>query len=280
MRRAAVLAAVALLAAPGAAAAAHGVGLRTFRFVDRTRQARYRTGAVRPRVLATAVRYPLTGQPPFPLVVFVHGFAVSPSAYGALLDAWARAGYVVAAPAFPLESPAAPGGPDESDLVHEPADIRFVITQLLGGAVRRLVDPHRVAVAGQSDGGVAAFASAYDAGYRDPRIDAAIVMSGAQLAGARVGAANGRPLLAVQGTADPINRPGNTRALFALVGRPKFLLWLIGAVHLQPYTTDLRYRAVVARATLAFLDRVLRGGSQRPLLEAADRGLARLVSDP
>jgi fermentation-respiration switch protein FrsA (DUF1100 family) len=223
----------------------------------------------------TTVRYPLARRAPFPLVVFAHGFAVAPSAYAALLDAWARAGYVVAAPVFPLESPTAPGGPDESDLVHEPADIRFVITQLLNGPLRRLVDPHRIAVAGQSDGGVAALAAALDAGFRDPRIGAAVILSGAQLPGARVAAA--RPLLAVQGTADTINRPGNTRTFFAQARRPKFLLWLLGAAHLQPYTTDVRYRALVARATVAFLDHYLRG---RPLLPVAHAGVTHLVADP
>jgi fermentation-respiration switch protein FrsA (DUF1100 family) len=272
-----LLAAVALIA-PGGALASRSVGLRTFRLVDHTRQAHYRTGAVRPRVLVTTVRYPLSGQAPFPLVVFAHGFAVAPSAYGPLLAAWARAGYVVAAPTFPLESPTAPGGPDESDLVHEPADIRFVITQLLQGALRRLIDPHRIAVAGQSDGGVAALAAAFDAGFRDPRIDAAVVLSGAQLPGARVVGA--RPLLAVQGTADTINRPDNTRAFFATARRPKFLLWLLGAPHLQPYTTDAAYRAIVARASIAFLDHYLRGRPLRPLLAAAPAGRAQLTADP
>jgi predicted dienelactone hydrolase len=277
VRRLVALAALALLVAPPAAAS-RGVGLRVVRFVDHARQVRYRTGAVRPRVLVTAVRYPLSGRAPFPLIVFAHGFAVAPLAYAALLDAWARAGYVVAAPTFPLESPTAPGGPDGSDLVHEPADIRFVITQLLRGPLRRLIDPHRIAVAGQSDGGVAALAVALDTGFRDPRIRAAVVLSGAQLAGARMAAV--KPLLAVQGTADPINPPDDTRAFFALAGRPKFLLWLLGAVHLQPYTTEPGYRAVVARATIAFLDHYLRGRPLRPLLAAAQPGRAQLVAEP
>jgi fermentation-respiration switch protein FrsA (DUF1100 family) len=270
--------ALVLFAAPGGALATRGVGVRTFRLVDHTRQVRYRTGVVRPRILVTTVRYPLAGQAPFPLIVFAHGFAVAPSAYAALLAAWARAGYVVAAPLFPLESPTAPGGPDESDLVHEPADIRFVITQLERGPLRRLVDPRRIAVAGQSDGGVAALAAAFDAGFRDPRIDAAVILSGAQLPGARV--VGVRPLLAVQGTADTINRPDNTRAFFGAARRPKFVLWLLGAPHLQPYTTDAGYRTVVARAAIAFLDHYLRGRPLRPLLADAPAGKARLTADP
>ena len=59
---------------------------------------------------------------------------------------------MVAAPVFPLESADAPGGPDESDLVNEPGDISFVISQLLaasaapGGALSGLIDPGRIAV--------------------------------------------------------------------------------------------------------------------------------------
>jgi alpha-beta hydrolase superfamily lysophospholipase len=162
--------------------------------------------------------------------------------------------------------------------VHEPADIRFVITRLLGGALRRLIDARRIAVAGQSDGGVAALAAAFDAGFRDPRIDAAVILSGAQLPGARVAATH--PLLAVQGTADTINQPDNTRAFFAVARRPKFLLWLVGAAHLQPYTTDARSRGLVARATVAFLDHYLRGRPLRPLLPPSARGTARVDAFP
>jgi len=87
------------------------VGVRVVRLVDRTR----RIGA-EPRTLVTVVRYPALGAPsaadrpdapaaraagPFPLVVFAHGYQLGPDTYARLLRAWARAGYVVAAPAFP-----------------------------------------------------------------------------------------------------------------------------------------------------------------------------------
>ena len=65
---------------------------------------------------------------PFPLIVFGHGFGVTPGMYIALLRAWARAGFVVAAPLFPGENPRAPGGPTATDLPNEPRDMSFVIT--------------------------------------------------------------------------------------------------------------------------------------------------------
>jgi hypothetical protein len=62
--------------------------------------------------------------------------------------------------------------------------------------------------------------------------------------------------------------------------RPKFLLWLVGATHLPPYTTGDRWAAVVDRASTAFLDHYLRGAPLRPLLEAGTKqGVARIVSD-
>ena len=63
--------------------------------------------------------------------------------------------------------------------------------------------------------------------------------------------------------------------------RPKFLLWLLGATHLPPYTTRDRWAAAVDRATLAFLDHYLRGRPLRTLLAPdGPHGTARIVSDP
>ena len=124
------------------------VGIRVLRLIDGSRTIELPSGRIEPRELVTYVRYPAVGAPgavdlagapaasangPFPLVVFAHGFAVTPALYAHLLQSWARAGYVVAAPVFPLENANAPGGPDESDLINQPTDMRFVISRLLQG---------------------------------------------------------------------------------------------------------------------------------------------------
>jgi dienelactone hydrolase len=279
-----LLVASVLLAGTSAAAGPSPlVQLRVLRFVDRSRRAQFRNGTSGPRVLVTEVRYPTRGHAPFPLIVFAHGFAETPDVYAGMLDTWVRAGYVVAAPIFPVENANAPGGPDESDLGNEPGDLSFVISRVTAPAspVRRLIDSRRIVVAGQSDGAEAALAAAYDRRFRDRRIDAAIILSGAAFAGFSQPPPGSPPLLAVQGTSDPLNAPGTTAYYFSLMRRPKFLLWLLGATHLEPYTTNDRWAPVIGRATTAFLDHYLRGAPLRPLIDAGTQaGVARITSDP
>ena len=280
MRCAVIALAVAAWAAHAVVAGpSPSVRLRVLRLVDHSRVAHFRNGTSGPRVLVTYVRYPAHGRGPFPLIVFAHGFTLTPQSYTGLLDTWARAGYVVAAPVFPVENANAPGGPDESDIVNQPGDMSFVISRLTASTnpLHALVDPKRIALAGQSDGAETAFAASYDGRYLDRRVDAAVILSGAAFPGF-TGPAQSPPLLAVQGTSDPINSPNNTAAYYRLAHRPKFLLWLLGATHLPPYTTRDRWAAVVDRATTAFLDHYLRGAPLRPLLPQGSEHDARLVS--
>ena len=259
-----------------------------------------------PRTLLTYVRYPALGAPdrtdllnapaaradgPFPLVIFGHGFAVTPALYARLLQSWARAGYIVAAPVFPLENANAPGGPDESDLVNQPADMRFVISRVLAassagsGPLAGLVDPTQIAVTGQSDGGDTALAVAYDRYYRDPRVSAAVILSGAEIPG--LGGftfpPGGPPLLATQGTADTVNPPSFTNAFFNAARRPKYLLSLIGAEHLPPYSDQQPQLAIVERVTIAFLDGYLKhspGAPARLASLGSVPGTASMVAEP
>ncbi len=234
----------------------------TVRLIDPSR----RIGTAR-RSFLTIVRYPtVTGTNqkagPFPLIVFGHGFAVSPAPYDRLLDAWTRAGYVVAAPVFPLENAGNPGGPDEHDLPNQPGDMSLVITDLSNrsrsrtGPLAGLIDHGRVAATGQSDGGDTALAVAYDPVVRDNRVDAAMILSGAEdpFGAPFTMPADGPPLLAVQGTADTINPPSDTYAFYRQAAKPKILLKLLGAGHQAPYTEPGPQLDAVERTTIAFLD--------------------------
>lgn len=245
------------------------VGLRTLGLYDHSRG----------RKLVTLVLYPGRASHPsraerdappagggFPLVVFGHGFAVTPAPYRPLLDRWVRAGFVVAAPLFPFENEHAPGGPDENDLPNQAGDMIYVIR-----ALRRLAAPHgklaglidgKVAVAGQSDGGDTALAAAYDPAAHSIPIDAAVILSGAEDPFApRFHPLSGTPLLATQGTADTVNLPSETFSFFNAAGRPKYLLLLEGAEHQPPYTQPGPELDAVARTSIAFMDRYLKDQS-------------------
>jgi dienelactone hydrolase len=287
-------------------AAPFAVGLRVLRLVDGTRAVRLPDGTSVPRTLVTYVRYPALGPAgggdhtdarparaagPFPLIVFGHGFAVTPGPYARLLRAWVRTGYVVAAPVFPLGNANAPGGPNEADLVNQPGDMSFVISSMLAasaaaaGPLRGLLDPRRIAVSGQSDGADTALAVAYDRQLRDRRVGAAVILSGEEIPGMGgfefpPGAA---PLLATQGTADTINPPSVTDAFYDVASRPKYLLALLGASHLPPYTSEQPQLGTVERVTIAFLDRYLKheGGAVQRMAAAGNvPGVARLDAHP
>jgi dienelactone hydrolase len=256
--------------------------------VDRSRSIRLSNGRVVPRPVTTYLRWPDSGTGPWPLVVFGHGFAATPGLYADLLNAWTNAGFVVAAPVFPLGNAHAPGGPNEADLVNQPRDMSFVITELLAasastsGAIHGLIDASHIAVAGQSDGAETAFAAAYDTPFRDRRIDAAVILAGAQLPGVPFRFPRTSPaLLAVQGTADTINPPGKTYAFYRAAPRPKFLLILRNAGHITPYTIAGRTLSVVEQVTIAFLSRYLGQGPPDAIAQAAHApGIATLTSDP
>jgi dienelactone hydrolase len=270
-------------APPPPRAKAYAVGVTTIHLVDPSRTVRLRNGTRVPRSLNVIVRYPTKASPggvdvpnaspdrsdgPYPLVVFGHGFNISTAPYAALLRSWVKAGYVVAAPIFPLEQPNAPGGPNETDLVNQPADMSLVITQLTGGgqepsSLKGLVDKAHIAVAGHSDGGDTALAVADDPRYRDGRVDAVMVFSGAYdpyVSPFRF-PPNGPPLLAVQGTADAVNPSALTRQFYLAARPPKYLLTLFGAPHLPPYSYEQPQLSIVERTTVAFLRLYLGNGT-------------------
>jgi dienelactone hydrolase len=285
---------VVVSARPGSSQAGPRTGGRAglpsvLHLVDTSRTIRLPGGRRIARPLTTYLWYPpvADGDGPWPLVVFGHGFATTPYTYRRLLRAWARAGFLVAAPVFPLGNANAPGGPDESDIVNQPRDLSFVITQLLAAGASQasplhgLVDPTRIAVAGQSDGAVTAFAAAYQRPWHDRRVRAAVILAGAELGRHIRLVSKAPPLLAAQGTSDRINPPVYSLDLFRAVTRPKFLLLLHGAGHLPPYTAPGTRLAAVERVSIAFLDHYLRAGRLDAIARAAAPFRAdTLTSDP
>jgi pimeloyl-ACP methyl ester carboxylesterase len=109
-------------------------------------------------------------------LVFAHGWNSDPGVYQTLVDQWAAAGFLVAAPIFPDSTDLYPGSPI-SDYADQALDISFVITSLLQD--RSLpIDPTRIAVAGHSDGGTDVALMLLDPAYADSRVRAYLSLSG------------------------------------------------------------------------------------------------------
>jgi pimeloyl-ACP methyl ester carboxylesterase len=151
-------------------------------------------------------------------------------------------GFVVAAVDFPRTN-CHLAGPDESDLVNQPADVAYVIGRMLAastgprGFLAGLVDPGKVAVAGHSDGGDTVAALAANTCCQDPAVSAAIVLAGAEwrpMAGSYFTRAT-PPILFVQGDADNINPPAASIVMYRHdTTGPRFYLDLFGAGTCRP----------------------------------------------
>ena len=117
----------------------------------------------------------------FPLLVYAHGSGGSKAETAALFASWAEAGYVVAAPEFPLMNSHTPGGSDISDYTNQPRRcVSFVIDQMLRAppsGLTRMVDAARIGVSGFSLGGVTAVGVAFNSCCLDHRMKAAVIMA-------------------------------------------------------------------------------------------------------
>jgi dienelactone hydrolase len=248
------------------------------------------------RTLLTEIRYPIsavTGGPNetpgaaplargggYPVIVFAHGYDVSPDTYAALLDDWARAGFVVVAPFFPDEKfsavTAQNGADTEGDLANEPGDVAFVTRQVLQSSnhaspscpvLHGLVNPSHIALAGQSDGANAVATLAYNQGL-DPQgvsyasldsglnIQAILILSGQEAPAQTYAAPAGSPpLLMVQSVQDQCNSIRSAVTLYRDVHRDnKWFLELQTAHHLPPYDgIDKPAFRVVVGTTVHFL---------------------------
>lgn len=270
-----------------------GVGVTHATFVDSSRptEARGARPATSSRALATTIWYPSsanggTDAPvaagTYPLVVFAHGFDVDVDTYTTLLSNLAQHGYVVAAPEFPMTSSDYPGAADEGDVVNQAGDMSFVISAMTSiysvpGTVAGHVDASHIAVMGHSDGGVTAAAVAFNSAARDSRITAAVILSGAMIDYPGTWfTASGPPMLAVHGTADPINPFSSSQQLFDTDPGPRALLAVTGAGHLPMLTTQ-PYETAVVGVVADYLDNVMQPTLDSGLILAAAANAAGLT---
>ncbi len=273
---------------------AHAVGAVAETFVDTGRPtAANGSSPARPsRTLVTTILYPATGSSgatpvpgatpdtsggPYPLIAFSHGLGGAPADYMKLLESWAAAGFVVAAPLFPLSSSQTPGGPDGGDVINQPADVSFVISSVLQasedrtGVLAGLVDGHEVGSAGHSNGAITTLGLVANTCCFDPRVRAAVVM-----AGTTEGYPTGHydftkapPLLLVHDTQDELIPYRSAITVFNQAVGPKGLLTVegfpggasagLGAAHMASSGVAGPASSSVIRATTDFFDAYLRG---------------------
>jgi dienelactone hydrolase len=234
------------VAAPTLPAGATGPRLvvtTTMTFVDTSRSTPPWDGMpARPsRTLVTTIWYPARSekantsvQSPYPLIVFAHGLGGAPQEYRRLLSAWAAAGYVVAAPLFPLSSSETPGGADGGDIGNQPGDMSYVIDQVLNassspnGQLSGLVDPNEIGAAGHSNGAITTLGLIGNTCCRDPRVRAAVVMAGTTegLGTGHYDMAEAPPLFIVQDLHDGLVPYGDAVAVFNQAHGPKAMLAL------------------------------------------------------
>jgi fermentation-respiration switch protein FrsA (DUF1100 family) len=191
-----------------------------------------------------------------PLVVFAHGFESEPEVYLPLLESWAEAGYLVAAPELPGSARDLDGPPAPDDVAEAARDLSFVVTELLAGDAGA-VDASRVAVAGHSDGGSSVAALALNTAYRDPRIGAYLVLSGViapSITDGTWGGGSGEPLLVVVGTDDEYGDLAGSTTVYQRADDPKTLVTVPGGDHLDIYVGAGPVADGVRADTTAFLD--------------------------
>jgi dienelactone hydrolase len=214
-----------------------------------------------------------------PLILFAAGYDSYPGVYAPLLAAWAHAGFVVAAPIFPDENPAEialQGVNTEGDLANEPADLAYVGHALEQASAQHeaacsgvfaTIQPHAIAVAGQSDGASAAALLAFGTGT-DPEgvpltairagfsLRAALIFSGSEVDAAPYGAPEPQvPLLMIQSANDHCNPEVDAVELYrAAHVNERFFLLLRTAQHRSPFDgTDSQAFALVSSTSIRFL---------------------------
>jgi predicted dienelactone hydrolase len=265
-----------------AAAGPYAVGRDAVTFIDPSRPTEPSPESDRPyqsgRALQVIVLYPAEGAPgepgelvdgapgasgSFPLVVYSHGVAATGTDRNDALARWARAGYVVVAPTFPLTSEGMSG---VADLANQPADLRFVVESLrssvqapshpLSGRV--LFDC--LALAGHSLGGATTLAAAFDPCCAQLDPSAVVEIGGMQALltqGADYADATPVPVLVVHGEQDATIPYDSAEVVVDAVPGPAWLLTFPGGGHNSMFVPP--ELDVLTDAVVSFLDAELKG---------------------
>jgi predicted dienelactone hydrolase len=243
------------------------------------------------RTLETVVSFPkgTTKKRPVPLVLYATGIGGTATNYADMYDHWVQAGYMVAAPTFPLSSEDAPGGTSASDLSNQPADLSFVLDEMLrlnderGSDLFGLVDVDHIGVIGKSLGALTVVDLTYNPSFHDDRFAAVVVLTGLATGGADFDAYN-PPLLLVHGDADETVPYSSGQEAYTKAQSPKFFVTIAGATHSSAFHgADDPASIAVVKTVRDFLDSSLK--NKKAALERLERdgnvdGVASLEASP
>ena len=244
-----------------AARGPYGVGVTTLNMVDGTRPTIANRGApAEPdRKIDVEVWYPATSTAmsenrdaaldrsggPYPLIIFAHGLGAFSRQSVEYTSGLASHGYIVAAPAFPQSRNGSAGGPRLAAVLDQPADVSFVIDQLLKlnlsgeGLFAAAIAPDRIGMTGHSLGGLTTLLTAHGSG-RDARIKAIAPISpvGCLIGAGLVGDAS-VPTMVIGGSIERILEPAAIRRVYDEAKAPKYGVEIIGADHTRFADVDV-----------------------------------------
>ena len=239
------------------------VGVTSRTFVDRARDtpANGKAPASPQRTLATEIWYPadaparapetrdaplLAAAGAAPLVLFVHGSSGYSRQSTFLTQALASRGFVVAAADFPLTVLTQPGGESDWHVEDQLGDLAFLADRLFAASADPNDSLHGAldaalgyGVVGHSTGGAVALLAAEAPAPHDPRVFAAVALSGDScFYGDGFFSTRAVPLLVVGATRDLIvpNATNSARS-YALAKTPAVGATLVGGTHL--FFTDV-----------------------------------------
>jgi predicted dienelactone hydrolase len=257
--------------------------VRHVEFVDRTRPtADPGDAAYSPtRVLPTDIYLPAASSPR-PLIMFSHGYHGAPRKFSKLFSAWARAGYIVAAPRFPLTSDRGDPYDAGGDFVNQPGDISFVLTQLLAGSLRSRIDASRIGAAGLSLGGATTYGLVDSPCCRDKRLRAAAMFDAVHAPIRGPFEKNTIPVLIAHIDSDVAVPYATARQAFAGSASPKWFLTFHTGIHPEAYEdSPSPHDRTATRTSIDFFDLALLGDTSaraRLLHDGDNPGESKIVA--
>lgn len=223
----------------------------------------------------------------FPLIIFAHGLGGSPRHFTALLGAWADHGYVVAAPQFPVTSDSLGWQNGQVDYRSQPGDVSFLIDELLrlsaarNGVLSDRIDGEHIGLSGVSMGGFTTFGAIFNTCCHEPRIKAAIVMSGQLVDFPGSYEFTSVPVLIAYGSRDILVKPESGKAAYAQASPPKYLLEFTDGGHTEAFDNQKGpHDDIATAATKDFWDLYLKAeapAKDRLIADSIRPGRSKLI---